>query len=116
MNLLKFLLTRKAFNKIGFQKPYKHVCLCYLEVGEKNMELISLKQVSRESKVLLLKELGYGSDGRFVLDGSGNRVLDRYLEIPVEVDNMAILPGSVIVLDNNELSISKFIEEFGDVF
>jgi len=80
------------------------------------MELILLKEVSLNSKLLLLKELGYGSDGKFVLDSKGNRVLDRYLEIPIEVENMVILPGSEIVLDNNEISVSKYIEEFGDVF
>ncbi len=79
------------------------------------MELISLKQVSQESKVLLLKELGYTSDGEFVLDSKGNKILDRYLEIPVRVENMVILPGSEIILDDNELSISKYLEEFGDV-
>ena len=80
------------------------------------MELISLKNVSKESKILLLKELGYRSDGEFVLDDAGKKVLDRYLEIPIVVDNMVIFPGSIIVLDNNELSISRYLEEFGDVF
>ncbi len=79
------------------------------------MELISLKKVSKESKRLLLKELGYDSDGTFVLDSEGKRVLDKYLEIEVKIDNMVILPGSTIILDDNELSISKYIEEFGDV-
>lgn len=80
------------------------------------MELISLKEVSLNSKIKLLKELEYDSDGKYVLDSQGNKVLDKYIEIPIEIDNMVILPGSTIVLDNNELSISKYIEEFGDVF
>lgn len=79
------------------------------------MDLISLKEVSVNSKVELLKELGYDSDGNFVLDNKGNKVLDRYLDIPIEINNMVIFPGSIIVLDNNEFSISKYIEEFGDV-
>ncbi|MBS3090454.1 hypothetical protein J4433_01655 [Candidatus Pacearchaeota archaeon] len=79
------------------------------------MELVSLKQVSPESKILLLKELGYNSDGEFVLDSKGNKVLDRYLEIPVKMENMVIFPGSEIILDDNELSVSKYLEEFGDV-
>ena len=79
------------------------------------MELISLKQVSKESKILLLRELGYDSDGEFVLDFKGEKVLDRYLEIPIKIDSMLILPGSEVILDDNELSISKYIEEFGDV-
>lgn len=79
------------------------------------MELISLKNVSQESKILLLKELGYCSDGEFVLDSNGNQILDRYLEIPIKIEKMVILPGSEIILDDNELSISKYLEEFGDV-
>lgn len=80
------------------------------------MELVSLKGVDLKSKTLLLKELGYGSDREFVLDSNGNKVIDKYLDIPVRVENMIILPGSEIILDDNELSISSYIEEFGDVF
>ena len=79
------------------------------------MELISLKNVSKESKLGLLRELGYNSDGEFVLNLDGTKVMDRYLEVPVKIDNMVILPGSIIVLDDNELSLSKYLEEFGDV-
>ncbi|MGD9275638.1 MAG: hypothetical protein PVJ67_00535 [Candidatus Pacearchaeota archaeon] len=79
------------------------------------MELVSLKQVSVESKIKLLKELGYDSDGEYVLDESGKKILDKYLEIPVRVANMVILPGSTIILDDNEISLSKYFEEFGDV-
>jgi len=79
------------------------------------MELVSLKKVSQESKIRLLKALGYDSDGEFVLDAKGNKVLDKYIEIPVRIDRMIILPGSEIILDDNELSILKYLEEFGDV-
>ena len=80
------------------------------------MELISLKNISKDSKIKLLKELGHESDGEFVLDANGNIMLDRYLEIPIKVDKMVILPGSTIILDDNELSLSRYLEEFGDVF
>ena len=80
------------------------------------MDLISLKNISKDSKVKLLKELGHDSDGEFVLDINGNAMLDRYLEIPIKVDKMIILPGSTIILDDNELSLSRYLEEFGDVF
>ena len=79
------------------------------------MELVSLKGVSIETKIILLNELGYDSDGEFVLEKSGNKVLDRYLDIPVKVENMVVFPGSTIVLDDNELSVSRYLEEFGDV-
>jgi hypothetical protein len=80
------------------------------------MELISLKNISNESKIKLLKELGYDSDGEFVLDKNGNKLLDKYLEIPIKIDNMIILPGNTIILDDNEISISNYLEEFGDIF
>lgn len=79
------------------------------------MELVSLKTAPKDVKILILKELGYGSDGEFVTDKDGNKVLDRYLEVPVKVENMVIFPGSTIILDDNELSISSYLEEFGDV-
>lgn len=79
------------------------------------METISLKEVSLNSKIELLKELGFDSDGEYVLDSDGNKVLDRYIEIPVKVENMVILPGSTIILDDNILSLSHYIEEFPDV-
>ena len=64
---------------------------------------------------MLLRELGYNSDGTFVLDENGEKCLDKYTEEPVRIDNMAILPGSTIILENNPLSLSSFLEEYGDV-
>ena len=78
------------------------------------MELISLKNISKESKILLLRELGYDSDGEFVLNIDKTQVIDKYLEIPVRIENMVILPGSTIILDDNEISLSKYLEEFPD--
>lgn len=78
-------------------------------------EILSIKSMPREYKILLLKKLGYNSDETFVLDKDGNKFLDKYTEEPIRIDNMAIFPGSTIILDNNSLSISSFLEEFGDV-
>lgn len=80
------------------------------------MELISLRNVSVNDKISLLKELGYDSDGTYVLDNKGNQIIDKYVDIPVRIDNMVILPGSTIILDDNELSISSYVEEYGNVF
>jgi hypothetical protein len=80
------------------------------------MGTISLKAVSLNSKVALLKGLGFNSDGEYVLDSEGNKVIDKYIDIPVRVENMVILPGSTIILDDNELSIMKYMEETGDDF
>ena len=80
------------------------------------MELISLKEVSIDSKIALLRELGWDSDGKFVLDVKGNKVIDKYIDSPIQINNMVIFPGSEIILDDNELSIMKYMEESGDDF
>ncbi len=80
------------------------------------VELISLKDTSTDNKVFLLRELGYDSDGVFVTDTKGAKVHDRYIDEPVRIDNMLILPGSTIILDDNPLSIASYLEDFPDVF
>lgn len=78
------------------------------------VELISIRDMPKDLKIKLLRELGYDSDGEFVLKGS-QKQLDRYTGEEIRINNMVILPGSTIVLDSNPLSISSFLEEFGDV-
>ena len=80
------------------------------------VETISLKQFSNEEKLLLLKELGFQTDGKFVLDKRGDVIKDKYIGVAIRLDNMLILPGSAIVLDNNELSITLYLKEYGNRF
>jgi len=77
-------------------------------------ELVLIKDMPRDLKIQLVKRIGYDSDGIFVLK-NGEKHLDKYTGEPVKIDNMFIFPGSTIILDNNSLSISSFLEEFGDV-
>jgi len=79
------------------------------------MELLSLKKISKSSKLQLLEALGYKSDGNFVIDDKGEKVNDKYIQQPVTVDNMVILPGSTLILDDNPLSIASYIEEYGEI-
>ena len=78
-------------------------------------KLVSIKDMSTDFKIILVQDLGYASDGTFVLDKDGNKCLDKYTEEPIRLDNLAIFPGSTIILDNNPLSLSSFLEEYGDV-
>lgn len=80
------------------------------------MELLSLKQLSDQEKIALLNELGYQTDGQFVLDSSGKVVFDRYISIPVKLERMLIFPGSEIILDDNELSVTMYLKEHGNDF
>lgn len=78
-------------------------------------KLIPIKYMPKPLKIMLLNQLGYNSDGTFVLNEKGEKYLDRYTNEPIKIGNLAIFPGSTIILDNNPLSISSFLEEFGDV-
>jgi len=77
-------------------------------------ELMSIREMPHEAKIQLLRELEYDSDGIYVLK-DGKKHLDRYTNEPVKVNNMLILSGSTIIIDNNSLSVTSFLEEFGDV-
>ena len=83
-------------------------------IGGVEMEFVSLKELPKEAKIQLLKELGYDSDGTHVLDSKGNRVKDKYIDAEVTLTNMLIFPGSTIILDNNPLSVASYLEEYGD--
>jgi len=79
------------------------------------MQIVSVKDMPSDLKSLLLKELGLGVDENGYITKDGKQVLDRYIDQPVPVENMAIFPGSAIVLDDNPLSIASYIEEYGEV-
>lgn len=79
------------------------------------MEIVSVKDMPTEFKLLLLKELGLGVDEDGYITKDGEQVQDKYIEQPVRLDNMALFPGSTIVLDDNPLSIVSYIEEYGEV-
>ncbi|HLM91841.1 MAG TPA: hypothetical protein VK424_07335 [Thermoplasmata archaeon] len=79
------------------------------------MKLIPIKAAPKEFKEAVLHELGYGSDGKYVLESNGDKHVDPYSNVPVTLDNMIIMPGSVLVLDDNALSIASYIEEHGDI-
>jgi len=79
------------------------------------MEFISLKGLPKDVKLAILRELGYDSDGTFILDKVGKKVVDPYIEEPVRIDNMLILPGSEVFLDNNPLSVASYFEDRGEI-
>ena len=68
-----------------------------------------------DMKILLLEELGFKSDGTYVLDNNGNKHIDKYINQPVKISNMIILPGSTIIIDDNPLSIASYMEDYPDV-
>ncbi len=79
------------------------------------LELIAIKNAPKEFKVALLKELGYEVDKDAIhVIQDGKPVVDKYVHKEVRVGNVAIMPGSTIVLDDNPVSIASYFEEYGD--
>jgi hypothetical protein len=78
------------------------------------LEVVELRTMTRHDKALLVKELGYASDGTKVLRADQTPYLDPYTNDPVTLDNMAILPGSIVILDNNPVSLACYIAEHED--
>jgi len=76
------------------------------------LNVVSLANVSVKSKVELLKGLGYKSDGVYVLDKDGKQHIDIYINKPVKIENMAILPGSLVIIDNNSFSLLEYLEDY----
>ncbi len=79
------------------------------------METLNWADFPRDVQVEVLKELGFTVDEEFVLDASGARVLDRYVKVPIRINNLLIVPGSTLLLDNNPVSIASYFEEYGEV-
>jgi len=79
----------------------------------KKTKVASMKNWSKKRKISLLKELGYGTDGTFVLDKMRKKVIDCFTKEAVRVENMVIFNfgGIIVIIDNNPLSIASFLEE-----
>lgn len=76
----------------------------------RELEVIDLSRIDDESKIGLLRQLGYDSDGEHVLK-DGERVVDTVTGEDVLLRHMAILPGSVRVISDNPLSIADYLED-----
>ena len=95
--------VKKAFSESKVSKG--------VTMSESNrLDIISLSNVSIKSKILLLNEAGYGSDGTYVTKDK-KIYLDPYTNKPVKISNMALLPGSVTVVDDNPFSLIEYLEE-----
>jgi hypothetical protein len=77
---------------------------------------VSLRGSPLEFRIALLSELGMKlhSDGVHLVQFDGTKVLDPYVKEWVRVDRMMILPGSVLVLDDNLVSVACYMAEHGD--
>lgn len=77
------------------------------------MKLVSIKDMPYELRLLLLRELGFNADDKgYVINSEGKRVKDKYIAEEIKVNNMIIVPGSTLILDDNPISVSSYIDEY----
>ncbi len=74
---------------------------------------IIFEELTKEEKLLLLRAFDYDVDeDGYILDKNGGRIKSE--ECPNEfltIENAALIPGSLEVIDSSPTSISKFIRE-----
>ena len=74
---------------------------------------IIFEELSEKEKSLLLRAFDYDvDDEKYVIDNDGGRIPSN--ECPgefISIENAALTPGSLEVIDSSPTSISKFIRE-----
>jgi hypothetical protein len=79
-------------------------------------EQIVLEQLGKKERELLLKAFDYNIDNEgYVLNEARNRIKSE--EIPetfIHIDNVALTPGSLKVIEATPTAISKFFRELED--
>lgn len=77
------------------------------------VEIVSIREMPIEARTELVRQLGYSVDGHQILK-DGQPALDPFVGEPVTLDNMAIVPGSVILMLDDSVSFAAYFEEHGD--
>ncbi len=74
---------------------------------------IIFEQLERDEKIILLRAFNYDVDAEgYILTQNGNKIPSE--DIPskfIKVDEAALIPGSLKVIDGTPMSLSKFIRE-----
>lgn len=74
----------------------------------------SIENADPEVREALLDRLGYAMEGDRILDEDGNVVEDPCTGDPVHPQNMAIFPGSTVIVDDNPVSVAWYYENYRD--
>jgi len=77
-------------------------------------EVVKWADIPREVQVEIIRELGYAVEDNRILDATRAPVLDKYTKAQVRLDNLLIVWGSTLLLDNNYVSIASYFEEYGE--
>ena len=83
------------------------------EVG--STETVKWGDIPPDVQFEIVRELGFTVEDNRILDPAGTPVLDKYTKAPVRLDNLMIVWGSTLLLDNNPVSIASYFEEYGEL-
>lgn len=78
-------------------------------------QTISLLQSSTDTRIKVLKKLGYSINSKgYVIDSiTKEPLICIYSEENVHIDTAAILPGSTLIINANNLTMSQYFLEHG---
>jgi len=85
-----------------------------LPIDEGSAETVPWGDIPRDVQIEIIRELGYSVEENRILDAAGAPVVDKYTRAPVRLDNLMIVWGSTLLLDNNPVSIASYFEEYGE--
>lgn len=76
-------------------------------------DIQTFEGVSDRDKEIILQLMEYRSDGSKVLNQDGTPYKDPFTGGDVKLSNMAVFPGSWIVIDYNPSSLNGYIAKYG---
>jgi hypothetical protein len=84
----------------------------YLRVNSSGgiMSHIKLIQLSNNDRMKVLDKLGYSvNENGFIIDRIGRKeVICRYSNETVHINNAAIMPGSLVIMNANPLTMAEY--------
>lgn len=74
------------------------------------MECHNLVQLDNEKRIQVLNKLGYELDdeGYVIYSDTKKEVICKYSKIKVHINTAAILPGSVIIINANPVTMAEY--------
>jgi len=77
-----------------------------------NKEVLSL---SEKDLKLLLEILGYKiSENKNILDSEGNEVVCPFTKDKIQLDNLSIMPGSIVLMNTTPVTLSEYFYQYPD--
>ncbi len=83
---------------------------------EQEAEEIKMISVGNSDRLKLLKNIGYDVDdeGYVFNKKTGEQIKCRYGKDKVHIDTAGVLPGSIIMINTNPITLAEYFVEFSE--